>query len=54
MKSNNNQTNKKFQEMSQDALDDLAAMSATEIAELQKKFLEKIEPDEKRKIKKRI
>jgi DNA-binding CsgD family transcriptional regulator len=39
---------KKFQEMSQDALDDLHAMSAVEISEKQKEFLKKVEPDEKK------
>jgi DNA-binding CsgD family transcriptional regulator len=39
---------KKFQEMSQDALDDLHAMSAVEINEKQKEFLKKVEPDEKK------
>ncbi len=42
---------KKFQEMSQDALSDLKSMSRDEIDEAQKEFLKKIEPDEKKKIK---
>jgi DNA-binding CsgD family transcriptional regulator len=41
---------KRFQELSQDALDDLSAMSASEISEIQREFLKKIEPDEKKKI----
>ncbi len=44
------QMDKKFQEMSQDALDDLTAMSAMEISEAQKEFMKKVEPDEKKKI----
>jgi hypothetical protein len=42
---------KKFQEMSEDALYDLKKMSVSEITEAQKEFLKKVEPDEKKKIK---
>jgi len=41
---------KKFQELSEDALYDLKKMSTSEIAEIQKEFLKKVEPDEKKKI----
>jgi ATP-dependent exoDNAse (exonuclease V) alpha subunit/DNA-binding CsgD family transcriptional regulator len=41
---------KKFQELSDDALYDLKKMSSSEIAEVQKEFLKKVEPDEKKKV----